>query len=32
MLKIQNASEYNKTVDWQVGKNLINQRGIYNEV
>ena len=32
MLKIENTSEYNKTTDWQVSKNLIIQRGIYNEV
>ena len=32
MLKIENTSEYNKTTDWQVSKNLIEQRGIYNEV
>ena len=32
MLKIENTSEYNKTTDWQVSKNLIVQRGIYNEV
>ena len=32
MLKIKNTSEYNKTTDWQVSKNLIIQRGIYNEV
>ena len=32
MLKIENTSEYNKTTDWQVSKNLIMQRGIYNEV
>ena len=32
MLKIENTSEYNKTTDWQVSKNLIKQRGIYNEV
>jgi len=29
---IENTSEYNKTTDWQVSKNLIIQRGIYNEV
>ena len=28
MLKIENTSEYNKTTDWQVSKNLIEQRGI----
>ena len=27
MLKIENTSEYNKTTDWQVSKNLIEQRG-----
>ena len=32
MLKIENTSEYNKTTDLAVGKNLIEQRGIYNEV
>ena len=32
MLKIENTSEYNKTTDWQVSKNLIEQRGTYNEV
>ena len=32
MLKIENTSEYNKTTDWQVSKNLIEQRGIYHEV
>ena len=32
MLKIENTSEYNKTTDWAVSKNLIEQRGIYNEV
>ena len=30
MLKIENTSEYNKTTDWQVSKNLIEQRGIFN--
>ena len=29
---VENTSEYNKTTDWQVSKNLIEQRGIYNEV
>ena len=29
---VENTSEYNKTTDWQVSKNLIIQRGIYNEV
>ena len=32
MLKIENTSEYNKTTDLEVSKNLIEQRGIYNEV
>ena len=32
MLKIENISEYNKTTDWLVSENLIEQRGIYNEV
>ncbi len=31
MLKIENTSEYNKITDWRVSKNLIEQRGIYNE-
>ena len=31
MLKIENTSEYNKITDWQVSKNLIIQRGIYND-
>ena len=31
-VEIENTSEYNKTTDWQVSKNLIEQRGIYNEV
>ena len=26
MLKIENTSEYNKTTDWQVSKNLIIQK------
>ena len=26
-MKIENTSEYNKTIDWQVSKNLIEQRG-----
>lgn len=30
-LKIENTSEYNKTTDWLVSKNLIGQRGITNE-
>ena len=30
-VKNKNTSEYNKTTDWQVSKNLIEQRGIYNE-
>ena len=30
--EIENTSDYNKTTDWQVSKNLIIQRGIYNEV
>ena len=32
MLKIENTSEYNQTTDWQVSKDLIEQRGIYSEV
>ena len=28
MLKIENTSEYNKTTDWQVSKNLIEQREV----
>ena len=32
MLKIEDTSEYNKITDLAVSKNLIEQRGIYNEV
>ena len=32
IMKKKNTSEYNKTTDWQVSKNLIGQRGIQNEL